>query len=58
VADAAISIPNFCKTLEAKNYFYAIRLRANRVLQGKFALLLKALWAVHPNKPVAWENVG
>ena len=39
--DAAFAIPELYKTLELENYFYAIRLRANRVLQGKIAHLLK-----------------
>jgi len=39
--DAAFAIPELYKTLEAESYFYAIRLRANRVLQGKIAHLLK-----------------
>jgi len=39
--DAAFAIPKLYKTLETAGYFYAIRLRANRVLQGKVAHLLK-----------------
>jgi len=40
-ADAAFAIPELYKTLEAERYYYAIRLRANRVLQGRIANLLK-----------------
>jgi len=40
-ADAAFAIPDLYELLEAEGYFYAIRLRANRVLQGKVAHLLK-----------------
>ncbi|MFT5343402.1 MAG: hypothetical protein ACI9BH_002621, partial [Paracoccaceae bacterium] len=39
--DAAFAIPKLCKTLEAERYYYAIRLRNNRVLQGRIAHLLK-----------------
>jgi len=39
--DAAFAIPEPYKTLEAQGYYYAIRLRANRVLQGRIAHLLK-----------------
>ena len=39
--DAAFAIPELYKTLDAESYFYAIRLRANRVLHGKIAHLLK-----------------
>jgi hypothetical protein len=39
--DAAFSIPELYKTLEAGRYYYAIRLRTNRVLQGRIAHLLK-----------------
>mgnify|MGYP000352269754 CR=1 FL=1 len=39
--DAAFAIPELYKTLEAAGYFYAIRLRANRVLQSRIAHLLK-----------------
>ena len=39
--DAAFAIPKLYKTLETAGYFYAIRLRANRVLQGRIAHLLK-----------------
>jgi len=40
-ADAAFAIPKLYEMLEAEGYFYAIRLRTNRVLQGKVAHLLK-----------------
>lgn len=40
-ADAAFAIPNLYKILDVEDYYYAIRLRANRVLQGKIAHLLK-----------------
>ena len=40
-ADAAFAIPDLYELLEAEGYFYATRLRANRVLQGKVAHLLK-----------------
>jgi hypothetical protein len=39
--DAAFAIPALYKTLETAGYFYAIRLRANRVLQGRIGHLLK-----------------
>jgi hypothetical protein len=40
-ADSAFAIPELYKTLETAGYFYAIRLRANRVLQDRIAHLLK-----------------
>jgi hypothetical protein len=40
-ADSALAMPELYKTLETAGYFYAIRLRANRVLQGRIAHLLK-----------------
>jgi hypothetical protein len=40
-ADSAFAIPELYKTLETAGYFYAIRLRANRVLQGRIRHLLK-----------------
>jgi hypothetical protein len=39
--DAAFAISELYKILEAAGYFYVIRLRANRVLQSRFAHLLK-----------------
>ena len=36
-----LAIPKLYKTMEAGGYYYAIRLRTNRVLQGTIALLLK-----------------
>ena len=48
-ADAAFAIPDLYKTLEAEGYSYAIRLRANRVLQGKVAHLLKRPVGRPPN---------
>ena len=39
--DAAFAIPKLYETLEAGGYHYAIRIRVNRVLQGKIAHLLK-----------------
>ena len=47
--DAAFAIPSLYKTLEAEGYFYAIRLRANRVLQGRIAHLLKRPVGRPPN---------
>ena len=47
--DAAFAIPELYKTLEADGYFYAIRLRANRVLQGKITHLLKRPVGRPPN---------
>jgi hypothetical protein len=35
--DAAFATPKLYKTLEAEGCFYAIRLRANRVLQSRIA---------------------
>jgi hypothetical protein len=40
-ADAAFAIPDLYKMLGAEDYSYAIRLRTNRVLQGRIAHLLK-----------------
>jgi hypothetical protein len=40
-ADAAFSIPGLCEIPEAKDYFQTIRLRTNRVLQGRIAHPLK-----------------
>ncbi|QIE43775.1 hypothetical protein G5B39_17325 (plasmid) [Rhodobacteraceae bacterium SC52] len=37
---SAFAIPKLYQTLEASGHFYAIRLRANRVLQGRIAHLL------------------
>ena len=48
-ADAAFSIPGLYEMLEAEGYFYAIRLRANRVLQGRIAHLLKRPVGRPPN---------
>jgi hypothetical protein len=48
-ADAAFAIPDLYKVLEAGSYFYAIRLRANRVLQGRVAHLLKRPVGRPPN---------
>jgi hypothetical protein len=39
--DSAFAIPKLYETLEAAGYHYAIRIRVNRVLQGKIAHLLK-----------------
>ena len=39
--DAAFAIPELYRTLEAERYYYVIRLRTNRVLQGRIAHLLK-----------------
>ncbi len=39
--DAAFAIPDLYKMLETEDYSYAIRLRINRVLQGRIAHLLK-----------------
>lgn len=48
-ADAAFAIPELYDMLEAEGYFCAIRLRANRVLQGKVAHLLKRPVGRPPN---------
>jgi hypothetical protein len=42
-ADAAFAIPELYRTLEAEDYFYAIRLWANRVLQSKIGIYSSAL---------------
>ena len=47
--DAAFAIPDLYGMLEAESYFYAIRLRTNRVLQGKIAHLLKRPVGRPPN---------
>lgn len=39
--DAAFAMSKLYKTLEAERYYYAIRLRINRVLQGRIAHLFK-----------------
>jgi hypothetical protein len=49
--DAAFAILKLCKTLKAERYYYAIRLRTNRVLQGKIAHFLKRPVG-HPPKGV------
>ena len=48
-ADAAFAIPGRYEMLEANGYFDAIRRRANRVLQGKIAHLLKRPVGRPPN---------
>jgi hypothetical protein len=47
-ADAAFAIPGLYKMLEAEDYSYAIRLRTNRVLQGRIAHLLKRPVGLRP----------
>jgi hypothetical protein len=47
--DAAFAIPDLYEMLEAQDYYYAIRLRANRILQGKVAHLLKRPVGRPPN---------
>ena len=47
--DAAFAIPDLYQMLEAESYFYAIRLRTNRVLQGRIAHLLKRPVGRPPN---------
>lgn len=47
--DAAFAIPDLYEMLEAEGYSYATRLRANRVLQGKVAHLLKRPVGQPPN---------
>ena len=47
--DAAFAIPDLYGMLEAESYFYAIRLRTNRVLQGRIAHLLKRPVGRPPN---------
>jgi hypothetical protein len=41
--DAAFAIPELYRTLEAEDYFYAIHLRANRVLRSKIGIYSSAL---------------
>ena len=48
-ADAAFALPALYETLEAKGYFYAIRLPSNAVLQDKIADLLKRPVGRPPN---------
>jgi len=48
-ADAAFAIPGLYEALEAENCFYAIRMRANRILQGRIAHLLKRPVGRPPN---------
>jgi len=47
--DAAFAIPELYKTLESERYYYAIRLRANPVLHGKIANLLRRPIGRPPN---------
>ena len=49
-ADAAFAIPELYEMLEAENFFYAIRLHSNRILQSKVAHLLKrrTWWGLRP----------
>ena len=44
--DSALAIPKFYETLKAGIYHYAIRIRVNRVLQGKMRICSSALWDV------------
>lgn len=48
-ADAAFAIPGLYETLEAESCFYVIRRRANRILQGRIAHLLKRPVGRPPN---------
>jgi hypothetical protein len=50
-ADAAFAIPGVYERLEAEGYRYAIRLKANAVLESHIAHLLKRPVGRPPNKP-------
>jgi len=50
--DAAFSNPDIYRLLEKENYFYAIRLKGNNILQGHIAHLLTRPVGRPPKKPV------
>lgn len=55
-ADAAFANPDIYTFLEEEGYRYAIRLKANQVLQRKIEHLLTRPVGRPPNKPVAWYD--
>ncbi|MDP6736548.1 MAG: IS1380 family transposase [Nitrospinaceae bacterium] len=50
--DAAFANPDIYRLLEKENYFYAIRLKGNKILQGHIAHLLTRPVGRPPKKPV------
>ena len=50
--DAAFANPDIYRLLEMENYFYAIRLKGNNILQGHIAHLLTRPVGRPPKKPV------
>ena len=50
--DAAFANPDIYRLLEKENYFYAIRLKGNNILQGHIAHLLTRPVGRPPKKPV------
>ena len=51
-ADAAFADPEIYRFLEAENYFYAIRLKANQILYNKIEHLLTRPVGRPPKKPI------
>ena len=52
--DAAFANPDIYEFLEKEEYEYAIRLKANSVLQEKIAHLLVRPVGRPPRKPIVW----
>ena len=50
--DAGFADPNIYRYLEAEDYFYAIRLKGNQILQDKIEHLLTRPVGRPPNKPI------
>ena len=50
--DAAFANPDIYRLLETENYFYAIRLKGNNILQGHIAHLLTRPVGRPPKKPI------
>jgi hypothetical protein len=56
--DAAFADPNIYCFLEAEDYFYAIRLKANNILYGKIEHLLTRPAGRPPKKPIVEYQAG
>jgi hypothetical protein len=54
--DAAFANPEIYPFLETENYFYAIRLPANDLLQRKIAYMLNRPMGRPPKKPIIWYH--
>jgi len=54
--DAAFAKPEICTFLEEEGYLYAIRLKANKLLQKKIEHLLTRPVRHPPNKPIVWYD--